>query len=422
MLSIDVSLPSLLELTLLEGESGYDQHELEFFMNLSTSPLTHKWGFYFRLFSYLTEILPDFVAPLRPVMFLTRRFLPEDSAQRLISGEQDLVELTPENMSIVIFCGSGCRLSRGSEGFPISIIEVPNFKEDLIDPLTDAEELRSFFYIPSSSEGLEKVRLDDLPTLVKEQKKFSFIFGNHSLFFLPDAFFGENAAFVGSDSLVLRGTEQRLLYEGFNPLNLVEDFSVYLLNNHFDRILEIGDPGYDYNHQSPDFYGISKGLLTTLYNRARKGFLNDTSSVGLKDNPERVNPNVKVILSEDEESVEVDIPTLYTPPLRLGGKLPTPKQEQLALNFVFRNFEDIVSCVARLPLQPSYLFHSEGYYYLQLKWIDKEAYHRCLPLLSEYGERAKRTEDFIRTYGKCLMEGNAIEQLKTHFWRGSKCC
>lgn len=99
------------------------------------------------------------------------------------------------------------------------------------------------------------------------------------------------------------------------------------------------------------------------------------------------------------------------------------RNKKIRLNyiFLFKDIENLIHLSNRIHLDDldTKLYFYENNYYLTIQFPEEEYSEKLLydqvAMVLEYGEESRLTVAYLEDYGKLIMEGNVISQLKTFF-------
>lgn len=85
--------------------------------------------------------------------------------------------------------------------------------------------------------------------------------------------------------------------------------------------------------------------------------------------------------------------------------------------FCFTDFENIIQFANRIEhlWHGGTLFFYKDCYYLYINIENEELAQRIQLLISDYGESSTLTDNFLKEYGHCLLQKNAVENIMKYF-------
>ncbi|MCG8397657.1 genetic competence negative regulator [Bacillus atrophaeus] len=92
--------------------------------------------------------------------------------------------------------------------------------------------------------------------------------------------------------------------------------------------------------------------------------------------------------------------------------------ESADIIYQFRSFEDIIQLsesLQRIGIMGGTVYHYEGQYFLSLDDLGSRSSEGVVAVLAEYGSPTTLTIYRLQEYGKVIMDGNAVETIRTHF-------
>lgn len=99
----------------------------------------------------------------------------------------------------------------------------------------------------------------------------------------------------------------------------------------------------------------------------------------------------------------------------------TNKKVRTHFIFLFKDIENLILLSNRIHLDhlDTKLYVNNNQYYLMIQFpaedYNEKALYDQLAIILEYGEESRLTVAYLEDYGKLIMEGNVISQLKTYF-------